>query len=138
MRRISFLYILLLIPCAPVLVFAQGNPVTDKKVEVGAVVKTRVLEPVSNLVIENLPAVPIELVESVKKYTESKPVFGSSWHPIRREILVGKRAGNVGQVHLLTTPLGELKQLTNFPDPVGGGSWQPTTGSYFLFFKASC
>ena len=137
MRRISFLYILLLIPCAPVLVFAQGNPVTDKKVEVGAVVKTRVLEPGSNLVIENLPAVPIELVESVKKYTESKPVFGSSWHPIRREILVGKRAGNVGQVHLLTTPLGELKQLTNFPDPVGGGSWQPTTGSYFLFFKAT-
>jgi len=38
---------------------------------------------------------------------------------------------------LLTTPLGELKQVTNFPDPVGGGSWQPTEGKYFLFFKAT-
>jgi dipeptidyl aminopeptidase/acylaminoacyl peptidase len=56
---------------------------------------------------------------------------------VKREVLIGKRAGNVAQVHLLTTPLGELKQLTNFPDPVGGGSWQPTTGDYFLFFKAT-
>ena len=134
MRRNPVLYCFLFLFCAPV--FAQ--PVTTKPVaEVKGYATSKMLEPGSNLVIENLPSIPLDLVESVKKYTESKPVGGGGWHPIKREMLVGKRAGNAGQVHLLTSPLGELKQLTNFPDPVGGGSWQPTEGKYFLFFKAT-
>src|SRR5688572_2311967 len=135
MRRCSVLY------CFLLLLFASlcfGQPATTKPVaEVKGYAASKILEPSSNLVIENLPSIPMELVESVKKYTESKPVFASNWHPTKREILIGKRAGNATQVHLLTTPLGELKQLTNFPDPVGGGSWQPTEGKYFLFFKAT-
>src|SRR5687768_12525668 len=137
MRRFSFLYFLPVVLCVPVWSLAQVRTAPEKKVEVAGVVKSRVLEPGSNLVIENLPSIPLELVESVKKYTESKPVFASNWHPIKREILVGKRSGNATQVHLLTTPLGGLKQLTNFPDPVGGGNWNPKTGDYFLFFKAT-
>jgi len=113
------------------------NTATKPVAEVKGYLASKILEPGSNLVIENLPSIPLELVEAVKKYTESKPVGGGSWHPVKREMLVGKRAGNAGQVHLLTTPLGELKQVTNFPDPVGGGSWQPTEGKYFLFFKAT-
>src|SRR5687767_14848700 len=135
MRRCSVLY------CFLLLLFASlcfGQPVTTKPVaEVKGYAASKVLEPGSNLVIENLPSIPMELVESVKKYTESKPVFASNWHPTKREILIGKRAGNATQVHLLTTPLGELKQLTDFPDPVGGGNWQPKTGDFFLFFKAT-
>ena len=137
MRRFRIPSFLLFVLSIPVLSFAQVNPPPEKKVEVAGVVKSRVLEPGSNLVIQNLPSIPLELVESVKKYTESKPVFASNWHPTKREILVGKRAGNVNQVHLLSAPLGELKQLTDFPDPVGGGNWDPKTGDYFLFFKAT-
>ena len=137
MRRFPFLYILLLLLCAPVFVFAQVNKTPDKKVEVGAVVKSRVLEAGPQLVVQGVPGIPLELVESVKKYTETKPVFASNWHPVKREILIGKRAGNATQVHLLSSPLGDLKQLTNFPDPVGGGNWDPKTGDYFLFFKAT-
>jgi dipeptidyl aminopeptidase/acylaminoacyl peptidase len=138
MRRVPFFYVLTLVLCAPIFAVAQvTQPAADKKVEVAGVVKSRMLEPGSNLVIENLPPVPLELVEAVKKYTEFKSVSASNWHPIRREILVGKRAGNATQVHLLTSPMGELKQLTDFPDPVGGGSWNPKTGDYFVFFKAT-
>src|SRR5215213_8018290 len=137
MRRFSFLYIPVLVLFASVFSFAQGNQLPEKKAEVAGVVKSRILEPGSNLVIQNLPSIPIELVESVKKYTETKSVSASNWHPVKREILVGKRSGNATQVHLLSTPLGELKQLTNFPDPVNGGTWQPKTGDYFLFFKAT-
>ncbi len=137
MRRSTFWYIIGIALCTPILSFSQVAPPTEKKVEVAGYVKSRVLEPGSNLVIQNLPSIPLELVESVKKYTESKPVFASNWHPVKREVLVGKRAGNATQVHLLTAPLGELKQLTNFPDPVGGGNWHPKTGDYFLFFKAT-
>ncbi len=137
MRRFLFLYCSVLVLCTPVLGLAQVTPPPDKKVEVAGYSKSRVLEPGGNLVIQNLPSIPLELVESVKKYTESKPVFASNWHPIKREILVGKRAGNVNQVHLLSAPLGDLKQLTSFPDPVGGGNWHPKTGDYFLFSKAT-
>lgn len=137
MKRFPFLPFLLITLCAPAFVLGQVTPPPDKKVEVAGVVKSRILEPGSQLVIQNVPSVPLELVEAVRKYTESKPVFGSQWHPVKREILIGKRSGNSTQVHLLTTPLGELKQLTDFPDPVGGGSWQPTKGDYFLFFKAT-
>ncbi len=135
MKRISLPFLLLSFLLVPV--FCFGQVTAPPKVEVQGFVKTRMVEPGTNLVIENVPAIPLELAESVKKYTESKPVFAGGWHPVRREVLAGKRAGNVNQVHLLTTPLGELKQLTNFPDPVGGGSWQPTEGKYFLFFKAT-
>ena len=137
MRRFPFVYVLSIVFCCQATALAQDNQPGDKKVEVAGVVKSRVLEAGSNLVVQNLPPIPLELVESVKKYTEFKAVSASNWHPVRREILVGKRAGNATQVHLLTTPLGELKQLTNFPDPVGGGSWQPKTGDYFIFAKAT-
>ena len=136
MRRVPFIYVLPLVLCAPIFISAQVKP-ADKKVEVAGVVKSRVLEAGPQLVVEGVPAIPLELVEAVKKYTETKGVFASQWHPTKREILIGKRAGNATQVHLLTAPLGELKQLTDFPDPVGGGSWNPNSGDYFLFSKAT-
>ena len=98
---------------------------------------SRFIKPGSNLVVEGIPPIPIEIAEATKKYTEAIPVGGGSWHPLRREMLVGKRVGNVGQVHILSTPMGTPKQLTNFPDPVGGGSWQPKKGEYFVFGKAT-
>jgi hypothetical protein len=108
MKRIPFLYVLSLVLCAPIFVSAQVPKVADnnetKKAEVGGVVKSRMLEAGPQLVIQNVPGIPLELVESVKKYTESKGVGGGAWHPIKREMLIGKRSGNVGQVHL-TTPL---------------------------------
>ena len=137
MRRFPFPYVLVLVLCSPLLTFAQENKPPDKKVEVAGVVKSRALTPGPQLVIEGVPEIPMELVEAVKKYTETKPVSASNWHPIRREILVGKRAGNATQVHLLSSPMGDLKQLTDFPDPVGGGNWHPKTGDYFLFYKAT-
>ncbi len=134
MRRLPILFWLAALVLVPAAAVAQTP---TPQAEVKGYVKTRMLEPRDNLVIENVPGVPIELVEAVKKYTEAVPVGGGSWHPTKREMLVNKRAGNVGQVHLLTAPMGQPKQLTSFPDPVGGGSWQPTEGKYFLFFKAT-
>lgn len=141
MRRRSFsaspVFFLLAAFCSPIFLSAQDSGDPKQKAEVKAYVKSRVLEPAPNLVIENLPSVPIELVESVKKYTEAKPIIGGSWHPTKREMLVSKRAQNVNQVYQLSKPLGEAKQLTDFPDPVDGGSWHPISGDYFVFFKAT-
>jgi len=124
--------------CVAVLAFTSLS-VTGQvapELKVASPVVRRVVPPEA-LVMENMPPVPTEIAETTRKYTESKSVFAGNWHPTRREVLIGKRASNTSQVHLLTAPLGELKQLTDFPDSVGGGSWQPTNGSYFVFFKAT-
>src|SRR5687768_1508375 len=109
MRRFPLFLVLTIFLCASISILGQNAQIADKKVEVAGVTKSRILEPGANLVIQNLPPVPLELVESVKKYTEFKGVSASNWHPIKREILVGKRAGNATQVHLLSAPMGELK-----------------------------
>ncbi len=132
MKNARLLLFVLLVLGLPAFSLAQ----VDKDSGVKSSVIRRVLPPEA-LVMENMPAVPIEIAEATKKYTEAKPVGGGSWHPIKREMLASKRASNTTQVHYLATPMGEVKQLTDFPDGVGGGSWQPTTGKYFLFFKAS-
>lgn len=137
MKRIPVLFCLLLVFGVSGSVLAQVPETATKQAEVKSFVKSKMVEPGANLVIQGVPAIPVELAESVKKFTESIPVFGGTWHPVKREMLAGKRAGNVTQVHLLTTPLGAPKQLTDFPDPVGGGSWEPNKGSYFIFFKAT-
>lgn len=128
--RVSFFLFLTL--CIPAFVLAQPTQAAAVK----SYVAGRVV-PGENLVVEGVPGIPIELAESVKKYTEAVPVSASSWHPIRREMLVAKRSGNSNQVHLLTAPMGPMKRLTDFPDPVGGGNWEPNNGKYFLFFKAT-
>lgn len=133
MKGISVRFFLLFVLTVPAVCLGQ----VAQQGEVKSYVKSRVVESPASLVIEGVPAIPIEVLETTKKFTESVPVFGSNWHPTKREILVGKRAGNVNQVHLLTSPLGVPRQLTDFPDPVGGGSWQPKTGNYFVFFKAT-
>ena len=132
MRNARFLLFVLLVSGLPALSFAQGGKAADVK---ASVIK-RVVPPEA-LVMENMPSIPIEIAEATKKYTEVIPVGGGSWHPVRREMLAVKRAGNVAQVHMLKSPLGEVKQLTDFPDPVGGGNWEPNTGKYFVFFKAT-
>jgi hypothetical protein len=133
----SLLLLLTLLASSAGTLFAQ-NPGQQATAETKRTDDTaRVIKPGSNLVVEGIPPIPVEIAEATKKYTEAIPVGGGSWHPIRREMLVGKRVGNVGQVHMLSTPMGAPKQLTNFPDPVGGGSWQPKKGDYFVFFKAT-
>ncbi|HEY1226067.1 MAG TPA: prolyl oligopeptidase family serine peptidase, partial [Ramlibacter sp.] len=45
------------------------------------------------------------------------------------------RFAETAQVHLVTQPLGARTQLTFFPERVGGASWQPTRGDFFVFSK---
>jgi dipeptidyl aminopeptidase/acylaminoacyl peptidase len=136
MKRLSVFYVILVALSASSAALGQA-PQPGSQVDAKGAVASKFIEPGSNLVVAGVPAIPAELAASVKKYTESVPVFGGSWHPVKREILVGRRAGNVGHVHLLSTPMGVPKQLTSYPDPVGGGSWQPKKGDYFIFGKAT-
>jgi dipeptidyl aminopeptidase/acylaminoacyl peptidase len=93
------------------------------------------LAPTDNLVVEGVPSIPASLVEDVRRYTEFRAAALSSWHPIRREMLISTRFGDTAQVHQVKFPGGARTQLTFYPERVGGASYKPKTGDYFVFNK---
>ena len=95
-----------------------------------------VLKPNANLVADGLPPIPMETMRKVAPYNDFKPSRLYSWHPIRREMILGQRLKNTMQVHRVSEPGAPLEPLTDFRDSVGGAAYQPTTGEYFLFPRA--
>jgi dipeptidyl aminopeptidase/acylaminoacyl peptidase len=93
------------------------------------------LKPYDNLVIENVPPVPLTLIESVGRYTEYRTARFASWHPTKREMLIGTRFADVSQIHRVATPGGARTQMTFYPERVGGGRYEPRRGDYFVFSK---
>jgi protease II len=94
-----------------------------------------VIAPGDNLVVEGVPAIPAVLAEDVRRYTEFRTASLASWHPVRREMLVGTRFGDTPQVHLVKAPGGARTQLTFFPERVAGAQFHPRVGDYFIFSK---
>jgi dipeptidyl aminopeptidase/acylaminoacyl peptidase len=93
------------------------------------------LAPADNLVVEGVPSIPASLVEDVRRYTEFRSAALSSWHPVRREMLISTRFGDTAQVHRVRFPGGARTQMTFYPERVGGASYKPKTGDYFVFNK---
>ena len=81
----SFARIIVVILLATNLVAAQSNEIV----------------PGDNLVIEGVPKIPATLAEEVSRYTDFRYAGLSSWHPIRREMLIGTRFADTQQVHLV-------------------------------------
>jgi dipeptidyl aminopeptidase/acylaminoacyl peptidase len=104
---------------------------------VGPMVNAQIttLTPGENLVTTGIPPIPMELVQTVERYTNFRAATLSSWHPTKREMLISTRFADVAQVHQVKRPLGARKQLTFFPERVSGASYQPTQGDYFVFSK---
>ena len=95
-----------------------------------------VLKPNPNLVVDGVPPIPMETMRSVAPYNDFRPSRLYSWHPIRREMILGQRLKNTMQVHRVSEPGAPLEPLTDFRDGVPGAAYQPTTGEYFLFPRA--
>jgi dipeptidyl aminopeptidase/acylaminoacyl peptidase len=97
--------------------------------------QTATIVPNENLVSEGIPPIPAELSSTVQRYTEFRAAVFSSWHPVKREMLISTRFADTPQVHRVKTPLGMRQQLTFFPERVSGATYQPTQGNYFVFSK---
>jgi dipeptidyl aminopeptidase/acylaminoacyl peptidase len=94
-----------------------------------------VVRPNDSLILESIPPVPASIAEKADRYTEYRSALMWSWHPQRREMLMGTRFGDTVQVHEVAMPGGARTQLTFFADRVADASYQPHNGSYFLFHK---
>jgi dipeptidyl aminopeptidase/acylaminoacyl peptidase len=110
--------ILAVVLLPPVMVLAQGT-----------------IAPGENLVVEGIPEISAELAATVDRYTQFRSAALSSWHPTRREMLISTRFADTPQVHLVKFPLGARKQMTFFSERVGGATYQPQQGDYFVFSK---
>ena len=104
-------------------------------VPTGALAQTATIAPTENLVVEGVPAVPAAIAEAARPYSEFRAAAFWDWHPTRREMIIGTRFGDAPQVHRVRSPGGDRTQLTFFPDPVSGASYQPTDGRYIVFTK---
>lgn len=94
-----------------------------------------IVAPGNNLILEGIPDIPVSLKNELQKYSESRSASFAEWHPVRKEMLISTRFGNVPQLHRVISPLGARKQITFFEDPVSGASYEPLSGKYFLFNK---
>ena len=94
-----------------------------------------VIAPNQNLILQNIPAVPASIAERADRYTNYRTAAMWSWHPSKREMLIGTRFGDTVQVHSVAMPGGARTQVTFFADRVAGASYHPHSGDYFLFRK---
>lgn len=89
-----------------------------------------------NLVLENIPPIPDEVVNRLRQYNEVRSASFRDWTP-QGGILIGTRFGNTTQVHVVEAPLAMRRQLTFYEEPVAGGAYPPE-GKWqhgFLFQK---
>jgi dipeptidyl aminopeptidase/acylaminoacyl peptidase len=91
--------------------------------------------PADNLVVEGIPPIPAQLAKDVGRYTEFRSAAITSWHPLKHEMLIMTRFGDVPQVHYLKMPGGARTQMTFFTDRLAGASFNPKSDDYFVFSK---
>ncbi len=96
-----------------------------------------VVAPNPNLLIEGIPPIPQSLAARVGGYSDFRGHSFADWHPARREMLVSHRAAgsNVNQLFLLTAPGASLERLTDFPEPISGGSFDPRGGRFVIYSR---
>ncbi|MFG6431166.1 S9 family peptidase [Roseateles sp. LYH14W] len=98
-----------------------------------------VVTPNANLVVQGIPPVPQSLADAVGRYNDFRGHAFSDWHPTQREMLVSHRkaGANTAQIFRVTAPLTEGEQLTDGADPVARATYEPRTGQYIVFERAS-
>ena len=98
-----------------------------------------VVAPNPNLVAQGIPAVPQSLADAIGRYNDFRGHAFSDWHPTQREMLVSHRkaGANTAQIFRVTSPLTDGEQLTDGIDPVVRATYEPRTGQYIVFERAT-
>jgi dipeptidyl aminopeptidase/acylaminoacyl peptidase len=78
-----------------------------------------------NLIMENVPEIPAELVASLNRYQNVRSALFAGWTGDGDGIFVKTRFGDVTQIHRVDAPGGARQQLTFDDEPVGSIQRQP-------------
>jgi dipeptidyl aminopeptidase/acylaminoacyl peptidase len=125
----------LLVPAFAFALFAPAAFAQTSAATAPEAVKPAVVKPGDNLVVENIPPIPVSIAEKTARYGETRAAMLYSWSPAARSMLIGTRFGDTAQVHLVKMPGGARQQLTFFPDRVLSAQFEPGAGASFLFAK---
>lgn len=103
----------------------------DTQVKEGAYI------PVPGTIInENVPPIPVAIKQKMEQYTRLKAARLGDLDPRGKGIIVSTQLGDTTQLYRVDTPMGKLKQLTDFKEPVAQVfSCPDPAGKYFLFTK---
>jgi len=99
--------------------------------------QTGVFVPVPETIInENVPPIPIEIKQKLKQYSELKSAGIADWDPRGKGMIIATRLGDTTQLYWVDKPMGKLKQLTDYKEPVRDATFSPNPDkNYFLFTK---
>ncbi|RMF59049.1 MAG: S9 family peptidase [Calditrichaeota bacterium] len=87
-----------------------------------------------NLVLENIPEIPQQIVERTRQYQNIRSASLQDWLGNSDAILISTRFGQTNQIHLVKKPGGERQQVTFFDEPVAGANMNPARPG-FIFRK---
>ncbi|WP_069310982.1 S9 family peptidase [Porphyrobacter sp. LM 6] len=86
------------------------------------------------LTAEEMPAIPLALVDDVRPYLESRGAGFAGWDPNTRAVLISTRFANVSQLHRVAMPMGARTQIS-FEAETVRGSYAPTKGDVIVASK---
>jgi dipeptidyl aminopeptidase/acylaminoacyl peptidase len=88
-----------------------------------------------NLIIENIPPIPQELIQKLETYQHVRAASFRDWLPDDQGVLIATRFGESYQLHTVESPKGMRRQLTFFTEPVLGGLVCPDFRTPYLLFS---
>ena len=87
-----------------------------------------------NLVMEDVPAIPAEIVAGLNRYQNVRSAAFRDWTQDSSGIYISTRFGDVSQIHRVDMPRGARTQITFYDEPIGGVTRQPH-GSTLAFTR---
>ncbi len=78
-----------------------------------------------NVVLEDVPEIPVEIGEALTRYQNVRSASVADWSADGEAIYIRTRFGEVSQLHRVDEALGMRRQLTWFDEPVGQVARRP-------------
>ena len=95
----------------------------------GLSAEDRRLENNGNLILENIPPIPISIEGELSKFQNVRSAAFRGFSNTGDGVFVSTRFGNVSQLHYVGSPGAARTQITYFQEPIGSTSIHPTGSS---------
>jgi len=82
-----------------------------------------------NLVMEDVPEIPADIVAGLNRYQNVRSASFRGWSADGKSVYVNTRFGDVAQLHRVDQPGGARHQITFYNEPIGGVSRRPGTST---------
>ena len=95
----------------------------------GISAEDRRLENNGNLILENIPPIPMSIKEELSKFQNVRSAAFRGFSNTEDGVFISTRFGNVSQLHYVGSPGAARTQITYFQEPIGSTSIHPTESS---------